>query len=191
MVRDVLRDHGFRVSSLPYELRLSTSEGSLTEVREVQIAERNLRRGPTNPPALHAVLALVGAGLVLGILETYLAGSVVYALPWVVATLAFSLVLWLRYGRTFESDVIVATARDTSEASDRSLAAAGPVVSPEVFLEAGRVQSALHGGKRIAVRLLDCPPAHIRELVSVVHRFEALVKDSSTGSASAPSLLPG
>jgi hypothetical protein len=191
MVRDVLRGRGFRVNSLPAGLLSRSGGSSPTETRLVQVAERNVRRGPTNPPTLHAILALVGAGLVLGILDTILAGAVIYVTPWIAAAAAVSLALWLRYGRTFESDVIIAAVRDTSGTSGGTPGAKGQVVSPEVFLEAGRVLSVVHGGKRTAVQTLDCPPPHIRELVNVVHTFETLAKNPSAGSVAAPSRLPG
>jgi hypothetical protein len=182
MVRDVLREHGFRVTPRAPGLPQRTIDATVPQEDQGQVAERNVRRGPTNPPALHAMLALGGSGLAFAVIEVLLGGTLIYVAPWVVAALALVFFIWLRYGRTFESEVIVATVRLTSETSVPGFEGA---VSPEVALEAGRVLSMLHGGERTAVQVVDCPPPHVRELVSVVQRFEALAREARSGSVAA------
>lgn len=184
---DTLRDLGFRVSD-------AASRGpGRTPPREppnggtpVRVAERAVRRGPIYRPALHAILALMGAGLVLATVETYLAGPLVYSVPWVLGTGMLSLGLWFRYGRTFESDVIVALVRGGRGAKELT----GTEGPREVIWQAGRVRSVLHGGQRTAVKVIGCHPVQMRELVHAIGAFESRVRSVPT-PAVGPAPSPG
>ena len=179
---DTLRNLGFRVSDAATRGSGRPPPGKPPNGGPpVRVAERAIRRGPIYRPALHAILALMGAGLVLATVETYLAGPLVYSVPWVLGAGVLSLGLWFRYGRTFESDVIVAMIRGSRGAKEL----AGAEGAREVVWQAGRVRSVLHGGQRTAVKVIGCHPVQMRELVQAIGTFVTRVR-----SVPAPAVSP-
>lgn len=106
----------------------------------------------------------------MGVLESVLAGSVVYALPWVLGTLGIAYLFWLRFGRTYESEVIVVAMDGAAVAPERQMPSAEEASS--VTWRAGEVLSVLHGGQRTAVAVAACPPWLLRELTLTMYRFE-------------------
>lgn len=142
-----------------------------------QLAERDIERGPTSGATLEFFLALLIAGIALGTFETLLAGSVVFGFPWAVGALLIGLAFWYRYGRSFESEVIVAAIRLPSGERPGDPATGGTPRPPVVVWQAGRLRSELHGGRRIATRVLDCPVPLARNMVLAAQRFHGAVGD--------------
>lgn len=183
---ETLRERGFRVSPPASSAVAKASGGAGSEGVTVRVAERDVRRGPMDRPVVEAVVALLGGGIVLGVVETLLAGTPFYAGPWVLGAALVSLALWLRYGRTFESDVIVALVRarvDAGGSGGEDLASARPASPVEVLWQTGRVRSVLHGGRRIAVRVIECHPVQVRELIHVIDQFDTRFRRSPGGVA--------
>jgi hypothetical protein len=138
-------------------------------------AERNVRRVATRRPVRASIAVLVGAGAALGGLDAYVVGAVILAAPWVAAGVFVALFLWLRYGRSFESEVVavvlLAPGASTSGATDGA-----PSVEPSSALwTAGRIRSVSFGGTRLAVEVVDCPVSLMETLARMVHRFESEV----------------
>ncbi len=130
-------------------------------------AERHVRRVAAGRPVRASIAALVGAGAALGGLDAYVVGSMILAAPWVAAGVFVALFLWLRYGRSYESEV-VGVALLPPEAGS-------PGEQPGVVWTAGRIRSVTLGGSRAAVEVVDCPVALMEALSRMVHRFESEV----------------
>jgi hypothetical protein len=153
-------------------------------------AERSVKRVATDTTMHVALVGLVAAGVGLGALEAYLFGGAQYAIPWCLGGLALAGLLWWRYGRTYESEVIVVSVsvpllqnHDTSEPT-------GTVRREEVSWSAGRVRSILFGGTRTAVSVKDCPVPLMEALAGAVRRFESDVRLSAS-QAPGPVSGPG
>jgi hypothetical protein len=176
-IRDLLGADGFRVDLYP------AADGGAPSRTSVGIAERHVRVGPTSAAGIESVAALMGAGLTLGTIEGLLTGNLAYALPWVLGGIVLSVVFWARYGRTFDSEIIVVQIRPGSApAGATDVARSGPGVGSAVF-SAARVRSDLHGGERAAVRVIDCPQPLILELASAVRRFESRTGSVASGAS--------
>lgn len=160
-----LRASGFRVTPFPQDAGTSARPPNGGAV-----GERNVRVGPTSSFGIQSVAALVGAGFVLGTLEAFIASSILYALPWVLGALFVAFVFWLRFGRSFVSEVIVVRWRPAPLPVPSG---PSPVVpgSPALVWQAGRVRSLLHGGRRAAFRVIDCPAPLVQDLADAVRRF--------------------
>jgi hypothetical protein len=172
-----LQGGGFLVSAMPSPLGARADESRPAFQGLFQLAERDIERGPTSGATLEFFFGLLVAGIALGIFETLLAGSVVFGLPWAVGALLIGLAFWHRYGRSFESEVIVATIRLPSSERPGDRTTGGTTRPPVVVWQAGRLRSELHGRRRIATRVLDCPTPLARNMVLAAQRFHGAVGD--------------
>ena len=143
-----------------------------SEARMVS-AERAVRRVPTDSRMRVSLSALTAAGVGLGALEAYLFGGAQFAIPWCLGGLALSGLLWWRYGRTYESEVIVVVVAGSPGLERAVSESTGPRRREDVAWSAGRVRSILFGGTRTAVGVKDCPVQLMEALGGVVRRFEA------------------
>jgi len=142
--------------------------------REV-FAERNVRRVPTHTGMRVSMGVLVGAGIALGAVDGVLVGGVWYTFPWFLGGLLAAGLLWWRYGRTYESEVIEARFSGTSPADRAPVGSPGTRTRGVVLWSAGRVRSVLFSGTRTAIGVLDCPIPLMEALGSVIRRFETEV----------------
>lgn len=133
-------------------------------------AERNVRRAPTHASMRLAIVVIVGAGVALGALDALLVGTVVYGFIWVAAAVLVAGVLWVRYGRTFVSEV--AEVRLAGPGGSMPTGPTGRVGSSRVVLSGGRIRSIFFDGRRTAVSVVDCPVPLMEALAAVAHRFE-------------------
>jgi hypothetical protein len=176
-IRSLLDADGFRVDLYP------AADGGGPTATSVGIAERHVRVGPTSAAGIESVAALLGAGLTLGTIEGLLTSNVVYALPWVLGGMVLSFVFWARYGRTFDSEIIVVQVRPSATPGEGPAVAAVDAVAGSAVFSAARVRSDLHGGERAAVRVIDCPQPLVLELASAVRRFELRTSSAGIGAS--------
>jgi len=137
------------------------------------LAERKVRQVGAGASMRLSIAVLVGAGVGLGALDMYIAGSVVYAVPWIALAGLGAFLLWFRYGRMYQSEVMAV------EVTFRP-AAQGPAGSEpshdrtaEVAWRVGRIRSVAYAGSRAAVDVEDCPVALMDALVRAVRRFQS------------------
>jgi len=155
------------------ESSLSPPRGSGTAVATgtfgTLIAERKVRQVATSRSMRASMAVLVGAGVGLGALDAFLVGSWVWGTPWVAVAGVGAFLLWLRYGRTYESEVLAAFVAPPSAGE----AGQGTATSPAVVLwTVGRVRSVAFSGARAAIDVVDCPVALMETLAQVVRRFQ-------------------
>ena len=142
------------------------------------LAEKNVRRVATHVSTRVTMGVLVAAGVGLGGVDAYLAGSLIYGVPWFAIGFGIAGLMWWRYGRTFESDVVRVIVRLPRGGSRDSLGPPGPL---EVGWGAGRVRSVLFSGERTTVAVVDCPVPLMESLSRAVHRFEAECRPTVPG----------
>lgn len=167
---DALSFGGFTPAPLAGESRASVPP-SLVAGR-TQYAERNVRRVPTHTAMRVSMGVIVGAGISLGAVDGVLVGGIWYTFPWFLGGVAGAGLLWWRYGRTYESEVLAVR---FSGRPAPGTPPAGPLATPvtgTVLWSAGRVRSVLFAGVRTAVGVLDCPIPLMESLGGVVRRFE-------------------
>ena len=131
------------------------------------IAERNVRAVPTHGSTRLAAAVLFGAGVALGGLDAYLVAEPTLAVPWAAGGAVAALLLWFRYGRTFESEVVSVRLATPDPPGTAALAT--------VVWTAGRVRSVIFAGTRTAVGVVDCPIPLMEALGRSVRQFEAEV----------------
>ena len=135
-------------------------------------AERAVRRVATDSPMRVSLVAMVAAGVGLGALEAYLFGGAQYAVPWCLGGLALAGLLWWRYGRTYESEVIVVSVSAAPNSGRGASESTGTITRRLVTWSAGRVRSLLFSGTRTAVAVKDCPVPLMEALAGAVRRFD-------------------
>ncbi len=174
-VSNAVRMAGFAIvqSSLP------TSPGASGALRPgesgVLYAERNVRRVATQRPVRASIAVLVGAGAALGGLDAYVVGAVILAVPWVASGVFVALFLWLRYGRSYESDVVAVVLLEPGSSTPDTTGGASSGERSSALWTAGRVRSVTFAGTRMAVGVVDCPVSLMETLARMVHRFESEV----------------
>ena len=136
-------------------------------------AERSAQRMATHISMLATVGVLVGAGVSLGAVDALVFGNVLYALPWVAVGVVGAGVLWWRYGRGYESEVVAMHFTETLPAAGPSGPATTVSGGVEAVWSAGRVRSVLFAGTRTVVGVVDCPISLMRTLGGIARRFEA------------------
>jgi len=128
----------------------------------------------------------VGAGICLGAVDGLLIGGLWYTFPWFLGGLAAAGLLWWRYGRTYESEVIAAQFSGMAVVARGAAATAGRPSNGIVVWSAGRVRSVLFAGTRTAIGVIDCPIPLMESLGGVVRRFESELATPTTRSPAAP-----
>ncbi len=167
----LLRNGGFTLVALP-------SSGSPTDpgshlAGTVVFAERSAQRVATHASMLATVGVLVGAGISLGAVDGLVFGSLIYALPWVVVGIVGAGVLWWRYGRGYESEVVGVHLTPAPLGKPGSVSDPSSPGGGEVVWSAGRVRSVLFAGTRTVVGVVDCPIPLMRALGGFARRFAA------------------
>ena len=137
------------------------------------IAERKVRRVATSRSMRVSMAILVGAGAGLGGLDLFVAGSWVYAVPWVLVAAVGAFLLWLRYGRSYESEVVAVSVLPSTAAPERPTGGASGPDAALVTWSAGRIRSVAFAGVRAAVDVKDCPVSLMEALAQMVRRFQS------------------
>jgi hypothetical protein len=73
--------------------------------RTLIVAERNVRFDAPDLIVRLTIWTLVGAGIVLGVIDAAVYVSILVLFPWVGAFTGLALLFWFVYGRTYRSDV--------------------------------------------------------------------------------------
>ena len=149
--------------------RVPVAEGYLG----LLVGERKVRRVATAASMRASIAILLGAGVGLGGLDMIIVGSVIYAVPWVAVAGVGSFLLWLRYGRTYESEVIEVSAALTPPRQGGWTSGAPNEPTAEVDWRVGRIRSVAFSGARAAVDVVDCPVSLIDSLVRAVRSFQS------------------
>ena len=167
----LLQTGGFTLVRLPSTT--SAEDGDSQTAGHAVFAERSAQRVATHISMLATVGVLIGAGIGLGGVDALVLGNVIYALPWVAVGIAGAGILWWRYGRGYESELvamhITSPAPETRTPADGS----GVIAGGEAEWSAGRVRSVLFAGTRTVVGVGDCPISLMRTLGALARRFEA------------------
>lgn len=127
------------------------------------IGERGLRRrSVTSSTAVIPIIAVFVCGSILGGLDAYIVGSPVVGVFWVLGAAGASLIFWLRFGGTYDSDLVMVTVAPPPAPSSPEV--------PVVFW-AARVRSQIHSDVREPA-VVSGPLKLAAELGSLVHEFE-------------------
>lgn len=137
------------------------------------IAERKVRRVASGASMRASIAILVAAGIALGGLDMFVVGSVIYAVPWVAVAAVGAFLLWLRYGRTYQSEVMSVAVSFPPRSSAEAPSGASRGETVEVDWRVGRIRSVAFSGIRAAVDVEDCPVSLMETLVRAVRRFES------------------
>jgi hypothetical protein len=137
------------------------------------VGERKVRRVATSASMRASIAVLLGAGIGLGGLDMIIIGSVLYALPWVGVAGVGAFLLWLRYGRTYQSEVIGVSVALSPPADGNAPTDTSVGRTAEVAWRVGRIRSVAFAGARTALDVEDCPVALMDALVLAVRRFQA------------------
>ncbi|HTT45467.1 MAG TPA: hypothetical protein VMH38_05570, partial [Thermoplasmata archaeon] len=139
--------------------------------------ERGLRRrGVTSSTAVVPIIAVFVAGSILGGLDAYIVGSPLVGVFWVLGAAATSGIFWLRYGGTYDSDLVLLTV------STSALSSGTNSDGVSVVVWAGRVRSQIHSDVRVPA-IVDGPLKLAREVGSLVREFQRRVVGPATGVA--------
>jgi hypothetical protein len=141
------------------------------------IAERRRHPTPMLRPMKFSIYTLFGAALTLGAFDTVAVGTPVILLPWVAGAGVIAGVFWFGYGRSFESDVVVATWRPAAEFGG-GIPPSGRAV-PGVVWRGGRVRSDIRGRTRTAVRVAAVPEL-AGDLAEVARLFSTRLDAATT-----------
>jgi hypothetical protein len=127
--------------------------------------ERGRTMVPMSSASKTSVYTILGAGLGLGIFDAVSIGAPLVAFPWVGGAVAITILLWLRYGRSFQSDVVAVVLRPT-----RATAPTAPEGTMVVLL-GGRVRSDVRAGDRTG-HSAAAAPAVARALGQLARELE-------------------
>ncbi len=144
---------------------------------EPQYGERRVRRTATSSSTRASMAVLIASGALLGLLDAFVVGSAILLIPWLGVGVGAAGFIWLRYGRTYESEVIAVAPALTTSASDDPVDSSG---SPALVWSVGRVRSVGYAGSRTAVGVPDCPVSLIDTLTAVARRFDSELGEPST-----------
>jgi hypothetical protein len=136
------------------------------------IAERGRMGAPMTPASRLSVYTLLGAGIGLGIFDAVAVNDAVLALPWAIGGITVAVLLWYRYGRSFESDVVVVVLRGALSPTGELPAGAS------LAWLAGHVFSEVRAGDRIGHRT-EAPPRLAGEVVRLIQDFQRRLPGAS------------
>jgi hypothetical protein len=167
---------------VPSSPPLTDRSGGIAWDGRTVFAERYVRRVGTHTGMQVSMGVLVGAGICLGAVDGLLVGGLWYTFPWFLGGLAAAGLLWWRYGRTYESEVIAARFLGAPRSGHGPVEGTGAPAGGIVVWSAGRVRSVLFSGTRTAVGVLDCPIPLMEGLGGVVRRFQSELGLGDAGS---------
>lgn len=158
--RAILQEAGFDLVERP------GSVGASAPAMGIWVGERGLRRkGITSSTAVFPIIAVFVAGSILGGLDAYIVGSPVVGVFWVLGAAATSAIFWLRYGGTYDSDLVLLTVQHPSTK------VGSPPLSASAVFWAARVRSQIHADLRIP-SVVSGPLKLAAEVGSISREFE-------------------
>lgn len=175
-IRDVVISGGFHVVQSTMAAPGVSTGGPSQPAAGTLIAERKVRRVATSRSMRFSMAVLVSAGVGLGALDVLVAGSWTFAVPWVVVAGIGSFLLWLRYGRSYESEVVAISLRPLPAEASRPAEGESRPGESLVLWSAGRIRSVAFAGVRAAVDVKDCPVTLMETLAQMVRQFQDAVR---------------
>jgi hypothetical protein len=172
-----LTSGGFAAVRESAETHSESDELSVQSGTPSHFGERRVRRVATSSSIKASVGILIAAGALLGVIDAFVVGSAVLLIPWLGVGLGASGFIWLRYGRTYQSELIAVVPVPTPPSDE----ADGPAAAVTLLWSVGRIRSVGYGGSRTSLGVQDCPVALIETFTSVVRKFE-----SELGKSGAP-----
>lgn len=176
-IREAVAAGGFSVVESTLTIPGDSTGSSNRPASGILIAERKVRRVATSGSMRVSIIVLVAAGAGLGGLDLFVGGSWTYAVPWVVIAAVGAFLLWLRYGRSYESEVIavslIGLPAEPSSLPDAQPPPGGPSETSLVRWSAGRIRSVAFAGIRAAVDVKDCPIPLMDALTQAVRKFQS------------------
>ena len=130
--------------------------------------ERGLRRRGTSSSTRDPMIVVFVAGIILGSLDAYIVGSVLVGAYWVLGGAGVAGLFWLRFGGTYESDIV-------SVMVFRPGHSTGPIPpAVTVVYSAGRIQSNIQATLRVPA-VVNAPLRLAREVGSFAREFQRRV----------------
>lgn len=146
------------------------------------IGERGIRRrSVTSSTAVIPIVAVFVAGSILGGLDAYIVGSPLVGIFWVLGAAVASLVFWVRFGGTYDSDLVMVTVARASETTSAT-------TLPVVFWGA-RIRSQNHSDVR-EPSVVSGPLKLAAEIGALVREFERRTSPRSARAPLAPRARP-
>ncbi len=169
-IRSTLAAGGFQILSASETPPAAgeTSFGGFPRKSET-VAERRRQRAPMPAPTRVSVYVLFGAGLGLGIFDAVAVGVPIVALAWAGGSALVAALFWLRYGRSFQSEVVVVALRWGRPTKATPGSVDHP--TPHVAWFAGRIRSDVRGGHRTAVEV-TVPQGLARDAGALARDFQ-------------------
>jgi hypothetical protein len=168
-IRASLASAGFEILAIHEDVGAASGGPSGGYPRRSEtLAERRRRSVSMPAPVRVSVYVLFGAGLGLGIFDAVAVGVALVGLAWAGGAAVVAALFWLRYGRSFQSEVAVVVLRP-----GRSSAGAATVGDPgahHIAWFAGGVRSDVRGSHRTAVEVA-VPPGLARDAGALARDF--------------------
>ena len=137
-------------------------DGGPAPARSWIVMERNFGRGPAGLRKRAAILGLLVCGVILGVVDAYLFKNAEFGIPWVLSTAVAASVLYVAFGRAYESDLVAVRLRPARPA------ASGVEPAPP------RPASIVWLGARVRSEIFSGTAPHTREAVEVAGELSAL-----------------
>ncbi len=177
-IRATLGAAGFEILSIHEDVATGGGASSRGYPRRSEtLAERRRRSVSMPAPTRVSVYVLFGAGLGLGIFNAVAVDAPSVAVAWAGGGALVAALFWLRYGRSFQSEVAVVVLRTGRPVASGSPAArtGGPYLA---WLAAG-VRSEVRGSRRPAVEV-SVPPGLAHDAGALARDFEQRLSAAAT-----------
>jgi len=171
IARRTLTDSGFYVAGIKSRRRAKpppTPDGGPILV----VGERKLRKDITDLRILEALSVVIAGGGVLGVFDALVTTAWVVAPLWIGAFGLVAVLFWYVYGRSYQSDVLVAFIKVDRSPSDSPGSPPGPTGPASVTLLTGHVRSEVRGAPSNRTRRI----VHFQEAAGVVSMLAAVVR---------------
>ncbi|MGP8073139.1 MAG: hypothetical protein ACLPZM_08470 [Thermoplasmata archaeon] len=168
VVATTLEAATYRLVRSRERLREKDPSGSAPPSAPVIVAERDRHPIRMLRPMQACIWALFAAGLILGGFDTVAVGNLYVLLPWVFVAAGIAGLFWYRWGRSYESDVLVVQWEGGKTVGP--IPPSTPV--PQLVWWSGRVRSDIRGRARTAVSVEYITPL-ASELGDLVRAFTA------------------
>jgi len=137
------------------------------------VGERKLRKDITDLRILEALSVVVAGGGVLGVFDALVTASWLVAPVWVGAFGLVAVLFWYVFGRSYQSDALVAFIKADRSAGSSPGSPVGPVSSTLVTWLAGHVRSEIRGAPSPKTRHI----ARFQEAAGVVSTLAYVVRE--------------
>jgi hypothetical protein len=174
LIRESLSNQGFAVGGAASPVVSVRASSLQSRPISLIVAERNVRHDSAGLSLHVTIWALVGCGVVLGVVDSDVIGSWVILVPWVTAFAAMAFVFWYAFGRCYRSEVVMVVLEPEGGSSVSTVGVPGVASSPHtVTWFAGRVRSET----RNAAEPNSRRPVRVDPALDLVRVLADLIKD--------------